>query len=377
MQSLILANASAAMFQGLVYVVLGIPAISIVEFVLVAFMLRPRRSRLYLLFLALLGANYASLFLGGLVLSGLHALIDGAFSSVPIIDRALLITIALFLFGAILSVFIEWPFVHRSVPARSRTIRRTLIATAVANLVSFAGVVFYYFVVSGSATLYTAYEHRETPDFVASSLKGDVNDYWVYYRALDGDIRRVRLDGTEDGRFEGVLTIEYAQRTTPPREVSFRIDGAEPERFRASYVGVPPNPYPEISKPPFYFPAPVRDMQESEGIDYYVRFEGDHGDGMTVIPKGLPGMKRKTMRFVNPFYGRKFGANGFAILPGNVVVLHLGQYRDPSKDDVILVVDVKRQLLSQLAFGRQPVVVHTSDVSDTPDSSQRTPPDIP
>ena len=230
MQSLILANASAAFYQGLGIVVLGIPIISGVEFLILAIMFRPKiLGKLKLLFLVVF-ANYASLLAGGAVLHALRLGLDEVFASIPIIDRAWPITLFLLSVALFLSVLIEWPIVHQSLPRQTRSIRRTLAAMIVANLISFVGVVYLHIGILDSATFYTQFERAKSLDFVASSLEADIDDYWVYYRALDGDIRRIRLDGTDDELFEGVEWVEYVpKRYSQESDVLFflRIDGAD------------------------------------------------------------------------------------------------------------------------------------------------------
>ena len=234
MQSLILANASAAFYQGVGIVVLGIPVISAVEFLILAIMFRPKILGKLKLLVLVVFANYVSLLAGGAVLHALRLGLDEVFASIPIIDRAWPITLLLLSVALFLSILIEWPIVHRSLPRQTRSIRRTLAAMIVANLISFVGVVYLHFGILDSATFYTQFERAQYLDFVGSSLEADIDDYWVYYRALDGDIRRIRLDGTEDELFEGLEWVGYVpKRYSQESDFLFflRIDGANPSRF--------------------------------------------------------------------------------------------------------------------------------------------------
>ncbi|MCH8270965.1 MAG: hypothetical protein IH985_07115 [Planctomycetes bacterium] len=376
MQSLILANASAAFYQGVGIVVLGIPVISAVEFLILAIMFRPKILGKLKLLVLVVFANYVSLLAGGAVLHALRLGLDEVFASIPIIDRAWPITLLLLSVALFLSILIEWPIVHRSLSRQTRSIRRTLAAMIVANLISFVGVVYLHFGILDSATFYTQFERAQSLDFVGSSLEADIDDYWVYYRALDGDIRRIRLDGTEDELFEGLEWVEYVpKRYSQESDFLFflRIDGANPSRFCEQLIYQSWAFEPRVRKSG-YRTAPFRDLREQrERVHVGVNFHGNLADGMY----GSSDLQLYSMVFRNPFYAWAFGANGAAILPGHLVVLHLGHHKKPSRDDVILVVDVERKLIGLLAHGRQPFVVQISIDSDTPDPTEVILQDIP
>ena len=204
--------------------------------------------------ICMIAANYTSFIMGLFLIDLLQPRIQAFFGNVPpiFIVRRMLMVLAIALFTA--TIVIEWPFCWWLLRKGRRPLVRSLVASLVAQTASYAILSPLYFSVS-SMTLLTQSDLQDGMEFVKSPSA------IVYYiRPVDGDVWKVRLDGTQHERVLSAGLNGWAARLyVKPSTQAGRFDlwcvpddvNQPSQRLIAGIAGVArPLPRPDREKEP-------------------------------------------------------------------------------------------------------------------------------
>ncbi len=254
----------------------------------------------------------------------------------------------------ILTVVLEWPFVwFAGWPARARPARAGVISLAV-QAVTYAAL-WVPMLKAGNTSIFRDFDCHARPADVAR-LPG-----WIYYQATDGNVHRIRLDGTRDERAfrldgswaptsrpEGFSPWQdwwpnlEARASENGRGVSLWVVDRTRQVELATSIPGQATPLPDD---PFMSLAPVPDLRPAAQRGTTFRCGGWSTDGIWV---NGPGASSTYYLGVGTVLA-DWPIRNATVLPGDVLVFQMGPH--------LLTVDWPRRLAARIATGRNPVVV--------------------
>jgi hypothetical protein len=136
-------------------------------------------------------ANYFSFILGEwYLLQGLRIFSGAVLGSEPLYNAHRFIWLSV-LVAFVLTILLEWPFCFWILRKKSKSFRKSIAATVLVQTLSYA-VLLVFYVSLGAVELY---RHM---DIDRNLVRSQDENVWVYFVSNDdGDIHRIRLDGTD------------------------------------------------------------------------------------------------------------------------------------------------------------------------------------
>lgn len=301
----------------------------------------------------MIAANYLSAFAGFASIWPMRAvLVDRVFvgSSIycPLWTCAAIIVLV---FAG--TVAIEWPFV--AIAMRSRSSRRTLVASMVVNAASYTGLLILYLLVS-QFSFYTSVRHEDSLGFVDRD-----RDLWVYYIATDdGGLWRVHPDGSGRERLRA-LNLTTTRNSTSffwANDIGALREGSAWNLYARvadgrslitpQFASVVATNEGEEAEPLFQSPWIAPDMRSPHQARPWSVRVGVFGEsGLTVSSE--TGDPRATLRLALATPWEQWMMRNAAITPGGLVVFQAGMSR-------VMVLDPERRVMGVLAVGGSPVV---------------------
>ena len=351
---------TAFMWTTLGHLVFGNAIIGLAEGFLLALVFRVRVGPAIGL---MIGANYASAFVG-LQTVRAAGLWEGL---VPILSDQPALYVAwkaLWVFVAVsflLSFLIEWPFCLLAVWSKRGKWWKSFAASGLAQAASYAVLVLFYAHVSGVG-LFTQVD--VDPAFVSSVT----DEGWVYFLATeDGDVYRIRLNGTGRERVFPLGLTEWASRLIVRRSEDHRHvdllwikeEGQDvKEGLLLKSAGAIPDPegYDEANEmewtaAPWGDNRRAYELRPARQRDWYVGLSF-WGDSIIYATNEKTG-ERFRLSFETPFL--TWGGRNATILPGDKVVFQLmGAGSSPQQ---LVLLDLRARKLGFLTYGRGPVVL--------------------
>jgi hypothetical protein len=262
-----------------------------------------------------------------------------------------------------LSIILEWPFYLLAVGKRPHWLKRSILATLLAQLSSYT-CLFMPYCMSGRDTL-----NREVT--VVRSLTADsglLRGTVYFINPADGDVHRIRLDGRmRQHEFDADLTgqndvlaavrdpDEFGQpwtlRADSPRSERVFLDNirGQVDSFRASF-GVDSGSRTRTHGGWWLGVSGVSDLRARDDRTWIAEPRGNYG--VTV-------RNEQTGEQFNITYDTTFASwwgRCVTMLPGNLVVFELGSQ--------VCLLDIDKREITLLARGRGPVVILDGPVTE-------------
>jgi hypothetical protein len=339
------------MFAELGHLLIGNLLIGIGEGIVIAALFRiPRRPAAS----TMVAANYFSAFVGGI---GLVILSNLTISATIYSGRQVLIAVLAASF--VLTVLLEWPFIWKLLTGTPRRLRKSLLASLIAQTASYAVLVPWY-LLGGSVSVYTQATPVRSLAFVTNP------GACVYYISVDGrSLMRCLLDGSEK---RIVKPITQAL----PNDHLFAAKSASGDKWDLYLKSGPGYENQETLLPNFAGCGQVPDRGESRwqywpswtgpAFDLRPDDERDWTFGVYLHPEeGLHARSASAggefwLAFGTPFMA--WPTRCATVLPGDEVVYQLGEQ--------IIVFDAPTRKIALVAEGRGPLVVPEGTPDDPP-----------
>lgn len=344
------------------------PIIGVVEGLLVSWAFKtPKRRTIGLL----IGANYASAFVGGLMSRVVAEVLLQQFSELPNIDAVLRTSIAMYVVALVVSAVVEWPIISIALQPGPRRARRAMLASVASQVVSYIGLAAWYSDVA-NISVYTNYARVDASVVAPRDL-----DAAVYYiLPSDGSVWKVNLDGTRRQRIADLGLTDDDDLLVPYQNKSGGFDlwavsldhiGDEVRECRLVVAGFADQS--AVQSPPYEHMA-FDPLGVAVGARHTVGAAADLRRGQTrqweffttryshlgVVARRVPAGWHQYIGFAVPAIPNELHAAYATVLPGDLLVYQIGRLDDLRGNESILLVDVETSRIALLAVGRSPVV---------------------
>ncbi|HOM72615.1 MAG TPA: hypothetical protein PLP86_10245 [Armatimonadota bacterium] len=322
------------MTAGINHLVLGNLFIGILEGLLIALLFKVKVIKACGMMVL---ANYFSMICGSIIFMGIAGSnLAGTLWHVPLryLDQFIYINIVVIF---VLTVLFEWPFVRFALKNENRKSRlllnTSLKASIIAQAASYAVLVPFYLSVS-STGLPPSIQFDNSLTFV----KG--NPAIIHYVADDGDVYRINIDGSERRKvFHPKIKITklVAKPSEDGKYWSLYDSDGRGKLLLESFEKRPEGRF----ERDFYI-----DLRPEDQVDWEITIRNYQWErGPTMVNEYTGERMDMTVETAVAFWR----ASSFTILPDNIVVYQL--------DDQILVLDLNKRKIGQLARGEMPVAV--------------------
>lgn len=343
------------------HLVFGNAIIGAIEGGIICAWARPRRK--WPIVLAAIIANYFSMIAGTFVVEDAFDRVIAAFEPTPPVVAARFALPLVAALTLLASLIAEAPIVAVGVWLGRARKRSAAIAFLVANAVTYTLLVIFYLGAGSYSALAVPFDGSLS--FVPKDL-----DVVVYYIGPEGDLRRIRIDGTGDAAMADIhppadralfawpesdttFTL-YAQGTyTDPWPVLLSVPGTAPIPRRPHSDDIVTNEIHEFGSPGLVGPAWMHDL----------RGPNDRELSLLWNYRSLAGLVAWRGKELHPFTF-DFASPVAKWWPHNVTALRGSLFIFEMPPDQIILADVDRNVIGLLARGSSPVAV-ASDVLPT------------
>ncbi|MFH1228525.1 MAG: hypothetical protein V1701_11575 [Planctomycetota bacterium] len=296
--------------------------------------------------LAMVIANYASMFAGMFLMGILYGKTENVISIYNVTYALMALLFTFFL----ITLIIEWPFCFVLFIKQGKKITRSLYAVIIVNTISYILLIPFYWLFSG-LSLINGTELDKTLSFVKDDKA------WVYYISPnDGDIYRAKLNGTSVQKIKDAkISGKYKQLFLRPADEKPYMDLwvldkenslKGPEYLIISHVidHVTVSSYQKEKDFAPWFKSVDFRPDEQRDWDVYTGFWSI---------EGLSAKNKKTgqhfwIALETPFID--WSMRNLTILPNDQVIFQLG-------DNQIIILDLNSRKLGLITKGRSPVVI--------------------